>query len=94
MRITIPANTWINIKKALNLSDDVDYFTMNVGTSLIHVSTEYTDNNEPTEDPRKVGFPQTTKEGNYSAWTHSASSGYAIYAYSFDIDGQLEVSHG
>ena len=89
MRITIPKNTWVNIKQAASLEDDKAYTTSNEGISILQVTTDQDNSTAPTQDPRTIGVRQDNRG---SRWLdHSSKNGKGIWVYSYDIDGELEV---
>lgn len=89
-RITIPANTWVDIKADLGLLDDEFYTTSNEGNSLLQVVTTESNSSTPTFKPSTKGVQQHV-DGVESWLDHSASAGNAIWVFSYGRDGEMEV---
>lgn len=89
-RVVIPANSWVDVKALLGLTDDVSYTTSNEGNSVLQVVTTQDSGVVPTVEPYSLGVKQA-KDGIVSWLDHTAGNGKGIWVYSHQLDGQLEV---
>ena len=89
-RVIIPANSWVDVKALLGLTDDVSYTTSNEGNSVLQVVTTQDSGVVPTVEPYSLGVKQAIN-GIVSWLDHKAENGKGIWVYSHDLTGQLEV---
>jgi hypothetical protein len=89
-RVVIPANSWVDVKALLGLTDDVSYTTSNEGNSVLQVVTTLDGSVVPTVEPYSLGVKQA-KDGIVSWLDHKAPANKGIWVYSHDLPGQLEV---
>lgn len=90
-RVVIPANSWVDVKALLSLTDNVSYATSNEGNSVLQVVTTLDSGVVPTVEPYSVGIKQYSNGNVGSYWDHSSATGKGIWVYSHDLSGQLEV---
>jgi hypothetical protein len=90
-RVVIPANSWVDVKALLGLTDDIQYSTSNEGNSILQVITTQDSGIEPVADPYSIGIKQYSIGNTGSYWSHSSAVGKGIWVYSHDKEGQIEV---